>query len=374
MRDGWEVAKLGEVCLIQQGRRVDYKPIGEETFPVLGATGIIGTWKEASYDEPAVALGCRGTVGIPRLISEPSWFGNNVMALRPIDPDRLLLPFLACALEHCDLNSQGAIGGQVQKQITRKSLSPVMVPLPPLDEQRRIVDLIGAVDDAIEAAEAARAAVQEVTENMRDIDLWAKKSRAPLSELCTVDGSLVLPTGERASLPHVGTDRIVGGTGDLVGVVTATEDGVTSGKYKFDDRHVIYSKIRPNLRKVAVPEEPGLCSADAYPLLPSPGISRRYLQQVLLSRPFTESATSKSGRTKMPKINRAELMSLPVPVHEEVEIEEFTTRFDALIEARRALCVCADSLSGLRSNLLTALLSGEHEIPASYDELLEVTA
>ena len=28
----------------------------------------------------------------------------------------------------------------------------------------------------------------------------------------------------------------------------------------------------------------------------------------------------------------------------------------------------------LRANLLSALLSGEHEIPASYDELLEVNA
>lgn len=31
-------------------------------------------------------------------------------------------------------------------------------------------------------------------------------------------------------------------------------------------------------------------------------------------------------------------------------------------------------LRELRSNLLTALLSGEHEIPESYDELLEVNA
>lgn len=39
----------------------------------------------------------------------------------------------------------------------------------------------------------------------------------------------------------------------------------------------------------------------------------------------------------------------------------------ALIDAARAT---AEALRTLRSNLLTVLLSGEHEIPASYDALL----
>lgn len=244
------------------------------------------------------------------------------------------------------------------------------VRIPPLDEQRRIVDLVGALDDAISAAETAHTRALLAIERMRDIDFRIETNSIELAQLCRVDGSLVSPTGHLSELPHVGAERIVAGTGDLVGVVSAREDGVTSGKYQFDERHVIYSKIRPNLRKVALPEGRGLCSADAYPLLPAPEIPRRYLQQLLLSRAFTDAATARSGRTKMPKINRSELMSITVPSHSDAEMKTLAEKHDALTAARLGLSRTTSNLRDLRSNLLTALLSGEHPIPESYDELM----
>lgn len=251
----------------------------------------------------------------------------------------------------------------------------VPVRVPPLDEQRRIVDLIGALDDTIAAADTGYTHLLTATELMRDADFSPVIDvSVTLDQLCSVDGSLVDPTGALAELPHVGAERIVSGTGDLVGVVSAREDGVTSGKYRFDDRHVIYSKIRPNLRKVALPGGLGLCSADAYPLLGRDGIPRRYLQQLLLSRAFTEAATSRSGRTKMPKINRTELMSIEVRSHSVEEMAGLADKYDALTEARQALLRHTTSLGDLRSNLLTALLSGEHPIPEAYDELMEELA
>lgn len=273
-----------------------------------------------------------------------------------------------------DLAAQSKGVGGRRERLHPTDLLTVPVKFPGVDEQRRIVDLIGALDDTIAAAEEYQDELQKATSLMRDVGVWSGNDRVHLAELCRVDGSLVSPTGDLAELPHVGAERIVSGTGDLVGVVSAAEDGVTSGKYRFDDRHVIYSKIRPNLRKVALPEGPGLCSADAYPLLPAEGVPRRYLQQVLLSQPFTEAATSRSGRTKMPKINRAELMSIAVPSHETSQMLEMADRFDSLVKARQVMTKQIDHLRALRSNLLTALLSGEHEIPESYDEVMEATA
>lgn len=246
------------------------------------------------------------------------------------------------------------------------------VSVPPVEVQKRIVDLVDALDAAIMAAEEATVALFAVIEQMRDVEMWNAPKRCPLSDLCAVDGSLVSPGGDNARLPHMGTERIVGGTGDLVGLVSAEEDGVTSGKYPYGAGHVVYSKIRPNLRKVALPDSEGLCSADAYPLLPSTDVPRRYLQQLLLSSPFTDAAVARSSRTKMPKINRAELMSILVPVHDVGTRLGFAERFDALDTARRLSSEKLVALRALRSALLTALMSGEHEIPASYDEVMEV--
>ena len=109
-------------------------------------------------------------------------------------------------------------------------------------------------------------------------------------------------------LPHIGGENIVSITGELVGVQTANSDGMTSGKYLFDAGDVLYSKIRPYLQKVAIPEVGGLCSAEIYPikvdhsrLLPS------FLRLVLVSKSFTEYAVDQSARTRMPKLNREQL-------------------------------------------------------------------
>jgi type I restriction enzyme S subunit len=267
------------------------------------------------------------------------------------------------------LRSKG-IGGRRERLNPRDFLTmPVLIP--PLHEQRRIVDLIEAVDDAAAAAQACELRIGEALEIIRDVKLWRLNGRMELSHLCRVDGSLVDPTGPNGSLPHVGAERIVSGSGDLVGVTSASDDGVTSGKYPFSASHVIYSKIRPNLRKVALPNFSGLCSADAYPLLPTADVPRRYLQQLLLSRPFTEQAVARSGRTKMPKINQVELMSIEVPATSSEEMRFLADEFEAIDQTRHAVHQELASVRQLRSNLLTALLSGEHVIPQFYDELME---
>ena len=89
--------------------------------------------------------------------------------------------------------------------------------------------------------------------------------------------------------PHIGIDSIEKGTGELKGFKTVSEDNVISGKYLFSPNHIIYSKIRPNLNKVALPCFYGLCSADAYPILPnSENCNRIFLAYVMRSNYFLE--------------------------------------------------------------------------------------
>jgi type I restriction enzyme, S subunit len=109
---------------------------------------------------------------------------------------------------------------------------------------------------------------------------------------------------------HVGPDNIAEGSGRLLECKTAEELKLISGKYLFSDRHVLYSKIRPYLRKAALPTFEGICSADMYPLRPKDGsLIREFLYYWLLSAPFTTQAVSFQDRTGIPKINRQQLES-----------------------------------------------------------------
>ena len=68
------------------------------------------------------------------------------MVVAPLD-ERLSKSFLFYALQFSDIET--TISGSAQPQITRTSLTPLRVPVPPLPVQRRIVDLMAHLDNQI---------------------------------------------------------------------------------------------------------------------------------------------------------------------------------------------------------------------------------
>ena len=85
------------------------------------------------------------------MTSEKCWITGNAMVVSPLD-ERIEKRFLFYLLQASDLSS--TISGSAQPQITRQSLSPYEIPLPPLEEQRRIVAELDAEAAQMEAVRA----------------------------------------------------------------------------------------------------------------------------------------------------------------------------------------------------------------------------
>jgi type I restriction enzyme S subunit len=159
-----------------------------------------------------------------------------------------------------------------------------------------------------------------------------------LGELCQLDSQLVDPTlPEYESLLHFGPDRIESGTGRLLPANTAAQDALTSVKFYFDSDCILYSKIRPNLNKVALATGPALCSADVYPLTVRPhAATREFLCQLLLSDDFLTYAASLSNRANIPKLNKEQVLAYPALVPPLALQEEFARRVGAVEQLRSA--------------------------------------
>jgi len=146
-----------------------------------------------------------------------------------------------------------------------------------------------------------------------------------------------------SDLISVGPDNLNSGGGfDRTGLRTARDLGQISGKYAFDSNSILYSKIRPNLNKVALPDFDGICSADMYPMwVADPQhADREFLFYVLTSEPFVSAATSRSFRTGLPKINREDLEAIEVaipPLPEQRKIAEILRTWDQALEKITAL-------------------------------------
>ena len=130
-----------------------------------------------------------------------------------------------------------------------------------------------------------------------------------MGEVTRISAYLVNPTDScYRDLPHINGENIEAETGRLGQYRTAAEDKVVSQKFKFEKGDVLYSKLRPYLRKAAIAPSDGLCSAEMYPLkVDEQLLLPDFLLMELLSERFSRYAIDESARSRMPKLNREAL-------------------------------------------------------------------
>lgn len=220
MKEGWEYKKLGEVCEIYQPQTIASNHLKKDgKYPVFGANGMIGRYDSYNHEEPEVLLCCRGaTCGAINVSFPFSWINGNAMVVKPIN-DSYLKAFLRYLLLTLDYSH--IITGAAQPQITRKSLSPVTVPAPPLPEQQRIVDYLDSAFAKIDAMKAnaekslneAKALFQaSLKEMLEPKEGWEEKI---LQDICSdiVDCPHTTPqkVGFPTQYPCIRTSELKGG-------------------------------------------------------------------------------------------------------------------------------------------------------------------
>ena len=166
----------------------------------------------------------------------------------------------------------------------------------------------------------------------------------------------------------VAPNHIESGTGRLLSRETASDQKAISGKYLFGRGDIVYSKIRPYLRKAVLAEFNGLCSADMYPLKPAADVSGGFMLSVLLGQRFTRYAESVSVRSGMPKINRTELADFVValpPLPEQRAIATVLSDVDALLHGLERLIA---KKRDLKQAAMQHLLTGQTRLPGFHGE------
>lgn len=312
------MAKFSEVLCIVNGknqRKVE-NPNGK--YPIYGSGGIMGYANDHLCDANTVVIGRKGSINNPIYVETPFWNVDTAFGLCS-DVSKLYPKYLYYFCVNFDfeqLNTTVTI-----PSLTKSNLLNIEIPLPSLDEQRRIAAVLDKVSDLIVKRRAQLDKLDELVkarfvEMFGDFKLNTKKwPVVSFDEIAIIDGNMTTDYEKYANYPHIGIDSIEKETGALKGYRTVAEDGVISGKYVFTPKHIIYSKIRPNLNKVALPDFEGVCSADAYPILPIEGkCNRVFLAYDMRSQFFLDYILQFCIRTNLPKVNRKEVAGFKTPL------------------------------------------------------------
>ena len=209
-----------------------------------------------------------------------------------------------------------------RRTLTADGLCDLEIPLPSIDAQIRVARVLDGIRSLIKGTNRQIAKLDALVKS-RFVEMFGDFGKNPFEwpvrkfvDFARIDTHMTNDFELYADKPHIGIDSIEGNTGKLGGYRTVAEDGVKSGKYPFGPEHIIYSKIRPALNKVALPDFEGVCSADAYPILPNSGnCNRVFLAYAMRSGYFLEYILPLSARAQMPKVNKAAIegFSMPLP-------------------------------------------------------------
>ena len=160
LSSGWRWVKLGEVFVLRNGKFIRKSRLGNSgDIRVYGSNGLIGYTRgvEPIIHTNTIVIGRVGTCGAVNIALAPSWVSDNAMYVCEwlTDCD---LSYIALALRHSNLGAfpkQGAQPSISQAEVYQKS-----IPLPPLEEQRRIVARIEEVEEKVKSLKEGQAQVE----------------------------------------------------------------------------------------------------------------------------------------------------------------------------------------------------------------------
>lgn len=252
-----------------------------------------------------------------------------------------------------------AHGGVGLQHITKKELDEIEIQMVSISRQKKIVEILEKISLLIFLRKQQLAKLDEVVK-ARFVEMFGDfKSNSKgwsivkFDEFAQIDGNMTTDYKKYADYPHIGIDSIEKGTGALKGYRTVKEDGVVSGKYIFTPQHIIYSKIRPNLNKVALPDFEGLCSADAYPILPNPkNCNRIFLALAMRSDYFLDYILQFSARTNLPKVNRKEIAGFSMPLPPLSLQNDFATFVERVDQQKQTIQQSLETLELMKKALM----------------------
>ena len=137
----WEWCRLGSIINIKSGDGLTSNQMAiNGTIPVYGGNGIAGYHDKANIFEKSIVIGRVGFYcGCVHLTQEKAWITDNAFIVT-YPKINISQDFLILILNIVNQNKSD--NGTAQPVISGKKIYPMLVPIPPLNEQKRIIDKI----------------------------------------------------------------------------------------------------------------------------------------------------------------------------------------------------------------------------------------
>ena len=141
----WKVMRLEKVAPLQRGYDLPTDNIKEGLYPVVYSNGILRFHNEFKAKAPGVITGRSGTIGKVVYVEEDYWPHNTSLWVTNFyDNNPKFIYYM-----YINLNLARFSAGSGVPTLNRNDIHAQTIPLPPLDEQKKIAEILSTWDEAI---------------------------------------------------------------------------------------------------------------------------------------------------------------------------------------------------------------------------------
>ena len=287
---------LDSDCLIVSRWGAEVTPIGEK---LLMQKGDILFGKRRAYQRK---VGIAPFDGI---------FSAHGMVLRPKEDvvTKEFFPFFIASDQFMERAVRISVGG-LSPTINWKDIKEQEFELPSLEEQRVLAEKLWAAYRLKESYKRLLAATDEMVKS-QFIEMFGDPVTNSKGWKTGKIKDIAPETPSKKQLSGkvwlLNLDMIESNTGKVIEKVYENVENALSVQ-PFDEDNVLFSKLRPYLNKVVIPNEVGLATTELVPLRPNPSkLNKVFLSHLLRSDQFVNYADDIAGGTKMPRMPLSEL-------------------------------------------------------------------
>lgn len=273
------------------------------------------------------------------------------------------LRYLLFLINSMDLS--GYITGSAQPKLSQSNLNAVTLQLPSIDEQKKIVAILGALDDKIELNNKINENLQQQMQAIYKEwfgEMDVSQERKTLSDICTY-------SKERVSVSELDVNTYFSTENmqpEKAGAVEASSLPSTVQTTACHIGDTLVSNIRPYFKKIVYCYEECGCSADVLCFVPVQPKYSAYLYSTLYADKFFDFMVAGSKGTKMPRGDKQQIMTYPVVFPPEEQLGKFNSLAMPILEQIHSNRCENVRLSKIRNALLPKLMSGEIDVSVIY--------
>ena len=291
----------------------------------------------------------------------PARVNQHVAIIRP-DENRVLSSYILYFLQMIKpYLLQIAAGGATRNALTKSMIENLELEVPDVLSQKKIVsvldDIQGKIRDNNEINKNLSDLLQAIYQKQfGEVSLGA--NQGILSDICSYSKEKVA-VSELNVNTYFSTENMLP---EKAGSTKATSLPTTLQTTACRKGDTLISNIRPYFKKIVYCEDMCGCSTDVLCFTPVQSQYAAYLFSTLYTDKFFAFMVAGSKGTKMPRGDKQQIMTYPVILPAENELEEFNAIAFPVLEQLNSNKAENKRLSALRDALLPKLMSGELDV------------